>query len=80
MPIWLLIPANMFRTVPPSSMVRLLVARAMFEEMLRTVFIAAASWPARRPTATAAEIAPQVPCGCMAGRNLAAMPTLAPTS
>ena len=49
-------------------------SRSLRERML------AASRPASRCTATAAQIAPQVPWGCIEGRSAVAMPTRAPTS
>ena len=79
-PIWLLTPVKRFRTVPPSSIVRRLVAKLMFELTLSSVFICSVLNPAKRATPTAAHIVPHVPCGCIDMRRFVAIPTRAPTS
>ena len=73
-------PAKTFRTVPPSSIVRREVESPRLAAMLMACRIWAGVAPRRRAVAVAAQIAPQVPCGCIDGRNWVEMPTRAPTS
>jgi hypothetical protein len=77
---WLDTPEYTLRTVPPSSMVFRLVARAREELTLMISLMAKRSHSWSLATATAAPTVPQVPWGCMDMRILEAMPMRAPVS
>src|SRR6266702_3400565 len=68
-------PAKLLRTVPPSSMVRRLVASPSVDETLITSAICSRVALRSLATATAAPTVPQVPCGCIVTRSFDAMPT-----